>query len=652
MMGLTPRVYAAEVDCSVGELITALENATDGDILSLTEGCTYTLTAPYSNESAPDDLSNALPPINIDLTIDGNDAIIERSTGAPFFRLFLVGAAGNVTLNNLTIRNGALDQAGDNSNFDGGGIRNEGILNVNSSTISSNSARAGGGILNWFGGTVTVDNSTISDNSAKATGGGILNDGSFNALAGGTLTVTDSTFTGNSAGNGAGLYNNQINGTAILTNCTFSHNTAIFSGGGIDSFGALTLTHSTIADNSAGEFGGGLYAAAYNGGGLAQVINSTISANRAANGAGIAEIGGIIEITDSTISDNTADKDGGGIMLLAFGLLTVTRSTVSGNTANGDGGGIHIGGGTTILNSTVTGNSTKGKGGGLYTPSHTVYLGYSTVSANIGFQGGKDIFNENNDPILLNFFIGSSIIGNFSGSYAVIGPVGHEYLSLPDAPLGRMTSLAPLADNAGYTKTMAVRATAELGNCSSLDPTYFDPVTTDQRGMPRGTICTIGAYDLGETPPVVNIGIQLQGRPAPPDPRLVMSVRVVVTPQGSDSPIFDASVTTDENGKFFLRGVTSGNYHLWIKGAHTLAVERDVTLTDGTTNIPYDPLPEGDSDGNNVVNLTDFSILATTFGKQNGNTGYDGRADFNGDSVVNLTDFSLLATSFGKSGAP
>lgn len=48
--------------------------------------------------------------------------------------------------------------------------------------------------------------------------------------------------------------------------------------------------------------------------------------------------------------------------------------------------------------------------------------------------------------------------------------------------------------------------------------------------------------------------------------------------------------------------------------------------------------------------LVDFSILRGTFGKCQGDAGYDPRSDFNGDCCVLLTDFSLLRGSFGVCG--
>uniref|UniRef100_UPI0013EA468D hypothetical protein n=1 Tax=Candidatus Chloroploca sp. Khr17 TaxID=2496869 RepID=UPI0013EA468D len=53
----------------------------------------------------------------------------------------------------------------------------------------------------------------------------------------------------------------------------------------------------------------------------------------------------------------------------------------------------------------------------------------------------------------------------------------------------------------------------------------------------------------------------------------------------------------------------------------------------------------------NRVSLPDFSVLASTFGRSSGSTGYDGRADFSGDGVINLRDFSLLAKHFDEAGA-
>jgi hypothetical protein len=54
----------------------------------------------------------------------------------------------------------------------------------------------------------------------------------------------------------------------------------------------------------------------------------------------------------------------------------------------------------------------------------------------------------------------------------------------------------------------------------------------------------------------------------------------------------------------------------------------------------------GDANLDDVVNLSDFNVLAANFG----GTGREWTTgDFNADGVVNLTDFNILAANFGMS---
>ncbi|TVP76785.1 MAG: hypothetical protein EA353_11555 [Puniceicoccaceae bacterium] len=78
-----------------------------------------------------------------------------------------------------------------------GGIYNSGTLTLNRSTLSGNSAFLGGGIYNYFGGTVTLNQSTLSGNSASSSGGGISN--------GGALMLTNSIVAGNTAFSGGNI---------------------------------------------------------------------------------------------------------------------------------------------------------------------------------------------------------------------------------------------------------------------------------------------------------------------------------------------------------------------------------------------------------------------------------------------------------------
>jgi hypothetical protein len=73
---------------------------------------------------------------------------------------------------------------------------------------------------------------------------------------GGMLTISNSTISGNSANEGGGLHNKENSTTVIQNGSIFSSNYAEWSGGGIDNWGAITITGSILRDNvSPGEAG-------------------------------------------------------------------------------------------------------------------------------------------------------------------------------------------------------------------------------------------------------------------------------------------------------------------------------------------------------------------------------------------------------------
>ena len=184
------------------------------------------------------------------------------------------------------------------------------------------------------------------------------------------MTVTGSTIiSGNTAGSGGGIANW---GTAAVTSSTISQNDANYYGGGIDNYcGTTTITSSTISSNTAWD-GSGIYSGGdYNNGIITlatlNVMGSTIPSNSGTrehsdcdpygtcwvsggSGGGISNsLGSTATITGSTISSNKVIEVGGGIE--NYWKMTITSSTVSLNGGIGDisvplysyGGGIYNG---------------------------------------------------------------------------------------------------------------------------------------------------------------------------------------------------------------------------------------------------------------------------------------------------------------------
>lgn len=71
------------------------------------------------------------------------------------------------------------------------------------------------------------------------------------------------------------------------------------------------------------------------------------------------------------------------------------------------------------------------------------------------------------------------------------------------------------------------------------------------------------------------------------------------------------------------------------------------TVTDGAITITVAGALPGDIVADCAVNILDFSVLLTTFGKSPGQAGYDARADLSGNGTIDILDFSILLKYFG-----
>ncbi|MEO8392801.1 MAG: S8 family serine peptidase, partial [Chloroflexota bacterium] len=131
----------------------------------------------------------------------------------------------------------------------GGGFENLGTAVITGSTFSGNtSSYSAGGLYN--GGTAFVSGSSFTGNSASADDGGAI----ANII--GTLRITNSSLTSNSAKSGGGIYNYGTS-TLIITNTTVAGNSAVTNGGGLyTSLGTTSVINSTISGNSASSGGG------------------------------------------------------------------------------------------------------------------------------------------------------------------------------------------------------------------------------------------------------------------------------------------------------------------------------------------------------------------------------------------------------------
>jgi hypothetical protein len=200
----------------------------------------------------------------------------------------------------------------------------------------------------------------VGDN-VIALGGGISVPPAANFSPGASVSIANSVITGNRVAPLTAIDSGlpcpaDITITCINGDLPFAQ----AAGGGINTFGALTLTDTTVSDNQVG---------------------GAVASD--ADGAGIDSLEGGLTLDDSSVTGNQAlvvapngrFADTGGVAIDS-GTLTVDGSRISDNRASisvsmpsdiPDGtlaiaGGMHVGGGVsaaTITNSTVSGNSTS-----------------------------------------------------------------------------------------------------------------------------------------------------------------------------------------------------------------------------------------------------------------------------------------------------
>jgi hypothetical protein len=331
------------------------------DVLQLGAGCTYQFELPNNYWYG----SNALPPIQSVISIEGNGATLVRdvylpSTASAAFRFFYVSGGlsaelpqGTLTLHALTLANGLA--LGGSSNGGGGG------------------AGMGGAIFNQ--GTLALDAVTLTGNRAQ---GGRSHDGSDHYGGGG---MGEDGASGDGGGFGGDL-----------------------TGGPYGGAGAP-------AGNSGAGGGGGFT----DGSGNATDVN----------GAGLGELGGAGG--DGPLGGSSAGDGGGGGACLSLshgggfgkGGQSGGGSCAAGGGVGGGGGSGFVGGGGGFGGGGGSGNSpgSGGFGGGAGSgPFASAQAGFGGSNGGAGAGLGGAIFNDRSSLDLVNVTIANNVAAGGTGS--------------------------------------------------------------------------------------------------------------------------------------------------------------------------------------------------------------------------------------------
>jgi uncharacterized delta-60 repeat protein len=373
------------------------------------------------------------------LTIDGAGLNPRIAiSGNDTVRILFIAASKNVTIKNVILKNGK--RTGTNYTDYGAAIY----------------ASAGGSSTT----TVAIQNVTFSNNSAYAAGAVYISPYA-------NVTILDSEFTNNTA---------QIEASAIY----------------VKSIGNLTLKNSKLLNNTA-TGNGAIY---FSGSTNSTIENNLFGGNNSASGGAVYTALGNATLTfkKNLFKQNSSvsASGGGGALYLSYSstpiLFTIENNTFYGNTAAGKGGAIYFASGEYIFNNNTvsenTANAAGGNGGG-----------------NLYLSGGTHV-NQMYNNIIANSVTGHDCV--MMGSVTTTGGnnLVEDGSTICKPSITGDPNLSPLADNGGFTETLALPANSNAINAAN---DAYCPAT-DQRGIsrPQGPHCDIGAFEyVDSTPPSV-----------------------------------------------------------------------------------------------------------------------------------------------------
>lgn len=227
--------------------------------------------------------------LRCDLTADSDDVFLTVESGK------------NVTLdlNGYTLSRGCVSSQ-EKGNV--AVVKSGGVLTVkdssgyNSGVITGGFSTNGAAFINE--GTLNIESGTISMNSAAEKGGAIYNKG--------TLTVSGGRITNNSSKDGGGIYNETTGTVTLCGSAEVSANkTSYYGGGGISNHGVLTISENArVVRNYGYTNGGGIWSSgttALTGGSVAE--NSATKAGSGICNEGTLSIQGMIKVSNNMGDD-------------------------------------------------------------------------------------------------------------------------------------------------------------------------------------------------------------------------------------------------------------------------------------------------------------------------------------------------------------
>lgn len=267
----------------------------------------------------------------------------------------------------------------------------------------------GGGIYALANSTILVD-CTIVDNTKAWNGGGVYCFGDYARLVRCVLKNNQM----GASGSGGGVY--ARTSTTEIESCVIDGNQAGTRGGGIFiSSDIVAIRLCNISGNSAdGDEGGGVVCLARE---QAVIEGCLITGNSSVTYGGGISVSGNWDIVNCHIADNVAGDNGGGLRARIGETGIVNGCVIARNSAGADGGGVYVyatwGDDLDIVNCAIVDNAAGGLGGGLYVRSTTASVANTVLWNDRSGAEGPEIALVSNTTLTVSH-------GDVEGAWALV----------------------------------------------------------------------------------------------------------------------------------------------------------------------------------------------------------------------------------------
>jgi hypothetical protein len=297
-----------------------------------------------------------------------------------------------------------------------------------------------------------------------------------------------------------------------------------------------------------------------------------------------------------------------------------------------------------------------GLGGAVYSfNSSTATLTNCVVWGNIS-QDGLQISQATGTPAVR--------YSDIQGGYAGTANLNSDPIFIRNPAAGPDNKWGTADDDYGDLHVSPTSPLLDAGNNADIPAAVLTDLDANSRLVDivgihdPGTLVDIGAYE--KSPPLVVVAAQFST--AAIRPTLTFTFNCAVQ---SASAIAADLILTDRatNRSFNAQGfadvtydrasfsiswqfyaLPSANYDASV-AAMSISDMSSAGLSADFSTALY--ILSADGDRNRQVDIHDFNILATNFGKS-GQTFEQGNYDYSADGKVTITDFNILATNFGK----